>query len=207
MRNPKLIDQLASNLEAVRSISPLKNTIVWAGASLVFLSLALMMMPLRQVLQMIEAPIAVISGIWFLVNAVFLAFTANILGVPGQKNQRPLLIVSFAIYLLFIGVLLGAAITLKSPMVLSGTDCIVGVTALSIMPLIFFFGIVRKLAPTSPWMMGLLLGLSTCALGAFGIGFSCTIDDPLHLLIFHFLAPALLLGSLGTILGKKILKW
>lgn len=207
MRNPKLIDQLTSDLKAVRLISPLRNTLLWTMASLIFVAIALMMMPIRQILQMTEQPITVISGIWFLVNAVFLAFTANILGMPGQKNQRLTLLVSFAIYLLLIGVLLGAAITHKSPLVLSGIDCIIGVTALSMMPLIFFFGLVKKLAPTSPWLMGLLLGLSTCAVGAFGIGFSCDIDDPLHLLIFHFITPAILLGGLGAFIGKKWLRW
>lgn len=207
MRNPKLIDQLTSDLRAVRPISPLRNTLLWTMVSLIFVAIALMMMPQRPVSQMLEQPMAVISGLWFLVNSVFLAFTANIIGMPGRTNQRLVLSISFAIYLLLIGVLLGAAITLRSPMALSGSDCVMAVVVLSIIPLAFFFNIVRKLAPTSPWLMGLLLGLSTCAMGAFGIGFSCANEDPLHLLIFHFIAPAVLLGGLGAFVGKKWLKW
>lgn len=207
MRNHNLIDQLTTDLKAVKAVSPLRNTFAWFGISLTFVAIALMMMPLRQIWQIIEQPMAVISGVWFLVNAGFLAFTANILGMPGQKNQRLVLSISFAIYLLLIGVLLGAAITVKSPVALSGMDCIVGVTALSAMPLIFFFGMVKKLAPTSPWLMGLLVGLSTCALGAFGIAFSCANEDPLHLLIFHFIAPAIFLGGFGALVGRTLLKW
>jgi hypothetical protein len=207
MRNPKLIDQLTTDLEAVTPISPLRNTLIWSAMSLVFVAAVLMMMPLRQVSDLISQPMAVISSLWFFVNSVLLAFTANVVGQPGRRNQRLILSIGFATYLLLIGVLLGAAITAKSPMALSGTDCIIGVTALSAMPLIFFFGLVKNLAPTSPWLMGLLLGFSTSALGAGGIGFSCAVDDPLHLLVFHFVAPALLLGGIGTFLGRRLLKW
>lgn len=207
MRNSKLIDQLTSDLKAVRPFSPLRNTLIWLGVSLVCVAVMLMMMPLRQVSQMTSPPMFIISGLWFLVSSILLAFATNTLGLPGRSNQRLVLSVSFAIYLLLIGVLLGAAISGHSPVVLNGTNCIVAVVMLSVVPFLFFLSLLRKLAPTLPWMVGLLLGLSTCTLGAFGIGFSCASDDPLHLLIFHFLTPALLVGGLGAFFGNKILKW
>ncbi|MBK7844179.1 MAG: DUF1109 family protein [Bdellovibrionales bacterium] len=207
MRNPKLIDQLTTNLEAVTPISPLRNTVIWSAVSLAFVAVGLTMMQLRQISDVISQPMSVISGLWFLVNSFFLAFAASVVGQPGRKNQGLILSIGFATYLLLIGVLLGSAITLKNPMALSGMDCIIGVGALSVMPLIFFLRLVRKLAPTSPWLMGLLLGISTSALGAFGIGFSCAMDDPLHLLVFHFVAPAMVLGGIGAFAGKKWLRW
>lgn len=208
MRSSKLIDKLTTNLEPVRPLSPLRNTLLWVAVSLVSVAVILfLMMPQRPVSQMLEQPITVFSGLWLLVNTIFMAFTANIIGMPGRTNQHLIFAISFAFYLLLIGVLLGVAITFTSPIVLSGSACVKAVIILSIIPLVFFFNIVRKLAPTSPLLMGLLLGLSTCAMGAFGVGFSCANEDPLHLLFFHFTAPALLLGGLGAIIGKKILKW
>lgn len=208
MKNHELIDQLATNLKPVRPFSPLRNTLIWAVVSLVSITILLLtMMPLRQVSQMLGQPVSVISGLCFLLSSVFLAFTVNLMAVPGRTNRRLMLWISLAIYLLLFSVLLGTAISLKGLIVLSGTDCVMGVIILSIVPLIFFFNIIRKLAPTSQCLTGLLLGLAACALGAFGIGFSCASGYPLHLLVFHLTAPALLLGGLGSFVGKKWLKW
>lgn len=207
MKNSKFIDGLTSDLKPVEPISALRNTIVWLSFSLVLIVMMFTMMPVRQFNQMIKSPMFIVSGLWFLVNSSFLAFAANTVGLPGRANQRSILIKSFVIYLSLIGVLLIAAVNIRSPMATEGIECVKGVVMLSIFPIAFFYNFLRKLAPTSPWLAGLLVGLAGSSLGAFGLGFSCSNDDPLHILVFHFVFPAVMLGGLGLIISKKILRW
>lgn len=159
-------------------------------------------MPIRDISSLILQPMAIVSGLWFLLNSALFAFTATVVGLPGRKKQRLVMVISLSAYILLIVVLLGFAFAFKSSINLSGAECIVGVIALSVMPLILFYSIVRKLAPTSPQIMGLLLGLSACRLGAFGLGFSCSDDNPLHLL-----APTIIVGTIGAWAGKRVFKW
>jgi len=63
----------------------------------------------------------------------------------------------------------------------------------------------RKAAPLNLEKTGMLSVLSVGALGAFGTQFICTIDSPLHFLLWHFI-PVLIIGLLGVFLGKLFLK-
>lgn len=207
MSNSKLIDQLTKDFTPVKPISPLRITFIWTLLSLVFVTMALMMMPQRQMSDLLSEPIAIITTLWFLLNSIGLVFAIIIAGLPGRKNQRLVLSITIGAYVLLIGVLLGAAVMSKSSVALTGMECVMGVTILGSMPLVFLFTLMRKLAPTSPWLIGLLAGLSSCAFGAFGLAFSCTNDEPLHLLVFHFALPAILVGGIGALIGRKLLRW
>lgn len=207
MSNYKLIDQLTKDFTPVKPISPLRNTLLWTLLSLGFVAMAIMMMSRRQISDLLSDPIAIITTLWFLLNSVGLVFAINVAGIPGKKNQRMILSIAIGAYVLLIGILLGTVVMTKSSIALTGMECVVGVAMLSSMPLIFLFALVKKLAPTSPWLIGLLAGISACAFGAFGLAFSCTDDDPLHLLIFHLILPTILVGSISAIIGKKLIKW
>lgn len=207
MRSENLIDQLSTNLQAVKPFSPLRNTVVWSVVSLALVGASVALLPLRNFSDFFAQPMALISSLWLVVNSIFFAYAANVVGQPGRRNQGLIFSLSLAIYLLLIGVLIGAALSAKNTITLSELECFFCVVGLSLMPLIFFFRRVRNLAPTSPWLMGLTLGLSTCALGAFGLSFSCSDEEPLHLLSFHVIGPAILLGGVGAFLGQKFLKW
>lgn len=191
----------------MKPISPLRSTLVWTLLSFVFVGIALMMMPRRQVSDLLSEPIAIVTTLWFLLNSVGLVFAINIAGIPGRKNQRLILSIAIGAYVLLIGVLLGAVVMTKNSIALTGMECVMGVTVLSSMPLMFLFVLIKKLAPTSPWLIGLLAGLSACAFGAFGLAFSCTNEEPLHLLVFHFILPAILLAIIGSVIGRKWIRW
>lgn len=207
MRTPELIEQLTRDLEPVKPISSLVNVLLWILVSLISIFLILVAMPVRDFSDFASNSMTPIFLLWFLFNSVILARAANILGQPGRQHQRLILWSGLAIYFLSAGVLFALSLYLNSPLIWNGGSCILGVGLLSAVPTIVFFVLIKKMAPTAPRLMGLILGLSAGSVGAFGIGFSCENSDPLHVLFFHLLIPAVLISGLSVILAKKVFKW
>jgi len=87
-----------------------------------------------------------------------------------------------------------------------GLRCIRDILVLGAIPGAFLFFLVRRAAPVALGWSGLLVMLSLASIGALGLQFTCTNDDPLHLFAWHFL-PVLLVAVSGVVLGRRLLRW
>lgn len=68
------------------------------------------------------------------------------------------------------------------------------------------FFVVRGAAPTRLSWAGLWSAASMSCVGAFFMHLVCPHDNPLHLLVWHFL-PIAVLMAVGAVLGSKVLRW
>jgi hypothetical protein len=80
------------------------------------------------------------------------------------------------------------------------------ILVLGAIPRAFLFFLVRRAAPIALGWSGLLVMLTLASIGALGLQFTCTNDDPLHLFAWHFL-PVLLIAVSGIVLGRRLLRW
>lgn len=91
----------------------------------------------------------------------------------------------------------------------SGTNplmCLVAIPLLSLPPMVLTLYAMRSAAPASPAKAGLLVGLFSGALGASVYMLRCTDDAPLFVGAWYALA-ILLIGSLGAVIGSRLLRW
>jgi hypothetical protein len=119
---------------------------------------------------------------------------------------------------------LGSVITLLAVMlaldlVLRGTDgwlarmfgksilsCLTVIPGLALLPLAVSLHALRNGATTSPAAAGGLAGLASAGMAIIGYGVFCTEDSPVFVAIWYSLA-AILVGGLGAVLGRKLLRW
>jgi hypothetical protein len=84
--------------------------------------------------------------------------------------------------------------------------CGVFITIMSSIAATFFFMWSRKNAPTNYVKTGFWIVLSTSCFGSAAVQLICSHDSVLHLYLWHIL-PTVTLAWVGTLIGKKILKW
>jgi hypothetical protein len=70
----------------------------------------------------------------------------------------------------------------------------------------WMFAVLRMGATTRSWWPGLWGGASMACVGAFFMHLVCPHDNPLHLMMWHFV-PVMTLMSAGAFAGRWVLKW
>lgn len=65
----------------------------------------------------------------------------------------------------------------------------------------------RHGAPMNPGVSGGLIGGATGAQGANAMGWACDFDEPMHVLVSHFLIPTAILTLIGVWSGRRWLRW
>ena len=87
-----------------------------------------------------------------------------------------------------------------------GHICSMEILALGIAPGVLIFLMIRKAAPTSLGLTGLVGFVAVFFMSTVALQFTCADQSKFHLLIFHFV-PAVFLALSGIFLGKKFLRW
>lgn len=161
---------------------------------------------------------ALASPSFLLANAVLFSLLAlaaagsGALAVPGRvRRLRPRVLLGGAVLAAVILVFLlrwpwlygvswglwlswGASCTLRT-LVLGGPAAAAGIW------------LHRLGAPTHPAVSGGLIGGAAGSQGANAMGWACEIDEPMHVLLWHFLIPTALLTALGAWAGRRWLCW
>ena len=88
----------------------------------------------------------------------------------------------------------------------NGVMCLASIISLSIVPLGAVVYALRQGAPTSPAVMGAVVGLLAGALGATVFAMHCTNDSPLFVAIWYALAIDLM-SMFGLVVGRHALRW
>jgi hypothetical protein len=88
----------------------------------------------------------------------------------------------------------------------SGLRCACETVMLGTLPWLSLWWMVRRGAPMSAWLSGLLVGAGALLFSFAVMRIACPIDEPLHLLTWHLL-PALALVALSAVAGATWLRF
>lgn len=65
----------------------------------------------------------------------------------------------------------------------------------------------RQGATTQPLLSGLVLGLAAVGTGGIAITLHCASQNGMHIFMWHFLLPLMVMAVLGSWIGQKLLRW
>jgi len=136
---------------------------------------------------------------------------AERLGRPGLSARRPFLAGAtvLALVLLIGGTdLVLAPMSARRALVMGHSAMICPWLILGLAMPLFAAAILalRGFAPTRPALAGLAAGLAAGGLGAFVYAFSCN-ESAMPFIAFCYTLPVLLLGLIGSVVGRLCLRW
>lgn len=213
MRTDDLIRELAADGRPVRRLAPwLRRTAVWTlVAAACAVGVIASIGTRRDLAQVIWRAPFVFEALLLIVTAVSAAGGALIVSVPGAERSklvRWLPITAGAGALLWVtgelAVVLAAG---EQPgrLVLSWW-CIQRTLLVGLVPGILLFTMVARGAPLRAAWAGLLALLATSALGVLGTNIMCSVDRPVHMLLWH-VGPMALLAAAGAFIGASLFDW
>lgn len=204
MKTGDLIHDLASEGRRVRVLpQPLVRFWGWAAVSALCVSLGIAVLGLRS-----DLAAEWHSGLFLLQSALALglaaasAGSALLLSVPGKTNRLYTLLP--AALLLAWGMLLVSSLLSGGRMdSAQGLHCARNVLALALIPELMLIWMIRGAAPLRLGLVGLLVALGASSLGCLATRFVCHVDDPFHILLWHYL-PILALSAIGGLAGRIV---
>ncbi len=207
MKTEHLIEKLIqTNRPVKRLTTPVLSFLKWAFVSMLCMGVGVSLFGLISDLESVVFQ----NGFTFqflcsLMLALMSALSAFILSVPDEEktwvNILPL--ATLALWLLSISQSFYFNEIIKGGI---GVNCVRDIVVLSIVPAALLFAMLRRAAPLNKGKVGTFAALSVASLGALGTQFICHNDDPLHLILWHYL-PVLFIGFSGFFLGKFLLNW
>ncbi|MDB2447439.1 DUF1109 domain-containing protein [bacterium] len=210
MNTEELIKNLTDDLPAsTKVISIGKFATIWSSITLVFLGIALYWFGVGSNLETIlSSPPMMLEAALSLVLGVLAAAGAFILSVPSKHVGKDLKYMAIFPIVLWFSVLAfrWSMFETSAPNLLGPMHCFWTVIGLAIIPGLTIFYFIRKASPLKPGVTGFLALTASFGLSAFVMRLACPIQDPFHQSVMHFL-PVLLIGGIGVLLGKKLLKW
>lgn len=84
--------------------------------------------------------------------------------------------------------------------------CLTVIPALSALPLVFAFAVLRRAAPERPTLAGAVAGLLSAGIGASFYATHCPDDSPLFLAVWYVAAIAIV-TTVGALAGRRLLAW
>ncbi|MBS1970447.1 MAG: DUF1109 domain-containing protein [Bdellovibrionales bacterium] len=214
MKTDDLISQLTKNLQPVRSPEkPLTFALKWGVGSLVLIVLVILSLrprvDLMQSLQHFDT--------WAQLGAFSLLFFAS-LGLvswsssPGKEGLKKYLKAVFAVLSLLALIqvvrILGLSEELMSEgLSVLGSGCAMVAMSVGTVTGAFLTWKARQGASTHPLMSGLVLGLAAVGAGGVAITLHCSSLNGMHILVWHFLLPLIVMAIVGSFVGRKILHW
>lgn len=137
---------------------------------------------------------------------------AFVLSVPGAERRRwtrYLFLLPLGIWAGVVGYALWHAtqgFTQWSRPLWAGWGCCRQMYVLAVIPAVLLFAMIRRAAPLRLGWVGVLALLAAAALAACGLQFICPLGTPLHVLVWH-VAPTVMLGGVGVLVGRLVLRW
>lgn len=88
-----------------------------------------------------------------------------------------------------------------------GLYCTARTILVSLAPILFGVWLVRRGATTRPATAGAILGFAAASLGALVLHWTCDLDEPSHVLFWHYMVPAAILSYATSRLCRMRLRW
>ena len=205
-----LVSELAEEAGTVKPAPhPYLLTAKWIAAAAAYLLVSLALSGLRPDLaRALQLPLYCAE-----IGALLLLFVASsvgaaVLSFPDLHQKRALALAPFAAFALLVGVLFLAwrADSPPAPLPVHSFQCTLSITLVSILPALWTFHSMRRLASTHGRWAGSIAVLAAFSVGALWLRLNEVNDSIAHVVIWHYL-PMLAAGSLGFGLGKRLLKW
>ncbi|MCB1934747.1 MAG: DUF1109 domain-containing protein [Nitrosomonas sp.] len=188
---------------------PYLLSLKWAVATVAYLSLLLVIFGLRpDFLQAIENP-------WFVVEilALFSIFvatlvTTSLLAFPDIHQKRAIAFAPILMVSMFLVVIFFAWNADHPPASLPDHtyECTLCIILASLLPAVWTFYSLRKLASVHYRLAGGLALLSATSIGALWLRLYEVNDSIIHVVEWHYL-PMFVIGLIGLWLGEIVLKW
>jgi hypothetical protein len=214
MKTEELIDSLVLDAKPVRRLpSP-----VTLAAGLVLCALAASMTGAWFFGIRADLADQVFSRRFIMINTMLLmtlgaaALALSTLAIPGRKRRLKVQAVfGAATVAVLIGMFLmrwpwfhgmgwGAWFSI-------GAYCTLRALLLGALPTAAGMWLHRHGAPMNPGISGGLIGGAAGSQGANAMGWACEVDEPMHVLVWHFLLPTALLAAAGIWAGRRWLRW
>jgi hypothetical protein len=213
MKTDELIQSLVGEAQPVRPMaSPLKQAAALVLCAVAASLLGAWLLGMRPDLaeRLVERRFLMINTM-LLLTLAGAALALGTLAVPGRRRFKAQ--IAFALILLaaVIGMFL-----MRWPWLHGvawgawfgvGAYCTARTLLLGALPAAAGFWMHRHGAPMHPAVSGGLIGAAAGSQGANAMGWACEIDEPLHVLVWHFLLPSALLAVLGVWAGRRWLRW
>ena len=211
MRTEDLVQSLSDNATPVRRLAhPAWRTALWLSVSLVYFSLVLAVVGLREDLaSKLEDPRFIIEVSAALLTSMMAAAAAFCAGCPGRPLWERFAPFPFlAVWLASLGE------GCWRQWVQTGPDgqlqfdflCVQVIFALSLLPALLILAMIKRGAPIAPMSTTGLATLAATALGAAVLRLFHAQDVSLMLLVWQF-GSVLLLAAIGFLLGRVFLRW
>jgi hypothetical protein len=209
-----LIRELSSDLAPVAAA----GSALWPAALMSIISIVAVALVfaawlgLRPGLSSLFAqPLFQVREAHLLLAALFAAFAIQTLAIPGRSTLKYQLLCSLVLpAALALTLLLQLALAQPGALLdlhLSETACTEAILALGVAPSALLFLQIRRRATTSPAWTGALIGATTSLFASTALSLHCPNDDPVHLLTWHLLLPLMIAAVLGSLAGRRWLRW
>ena len=206
----QLVAQLSSEASPIRPApSPLQLSLRWAGAAFIYLLASLAVSGLRPDLA------HALQNPWFTAELLLLLLillgtlsSAALLAFPDLHQKRALAYTPPALFGLFILLLFFAwrADMPPAPFPVHSFECTIHITLISLLPAALAFLTLRNYASTHPRWAGSFALLAAFSVGALWLRSYEVNDSILHVVQWHYL-PMIGVGTIGWMLGARLLKW
>jgi len=205
-----LVRQLSSEITPSRLLWPVSIRLtLWMVVEVGILAWVMSHAPNNFVAKLTH-PAYAIEIVFFACAAVICATLALKSAIPGRRLSANEAAMAAALALAGTVVLIIAhpidTTDSLGDFVRTGRQCAIETVLLGTLPWLVLSSLVRRGAPMSGWLSGLLVGAGALLFSFAVMRIGCPIDEPLHLLIWH-LSPALMVTALSTLAGVKWLQF
>lgn len=208
MKTDELISNLAASATPVQRLpAPGRRFAVWSGISLAYLALVTVFSGTRADLAAMLGDAAFIGQtLLFTAMGLLAGYAAFVTSVPDRDlpgGLRWSLLLACGVSLGWLAVLGGSTPDCAPG---HGFACSVHIFLLGILPAVVLMVALKRAAPANLVWSGILVGLALNSLGAASLQFACDNNDPLHLLVWHWM-PGLVMAGAGVVLARRFLRW
>ena len=205
-----LIESLAGEIGPVKQgPHPALIWIKWVGGAAAYVVAALLVSGHRADLAMrLHSPLFLAEIALLVLIVCTTALSASLLAFPDlyqRSGAVALPAAAFALFALTMA-LSFAADNPPSPPPVHSYQCTLSILLLSLLPMLWAFHTMRKLASTHFRFAGAIVSLYAFGIGALWLRLEEQTDSIVHVLEWHYL-PMLGVGILGVLAGRALLKW
>jgi hypothetical protein len=214
VKTDDLISQLSQDLKPVKTPEkPFVFAIKWGVLSLALIVIMILgLQPRIDLLQSLQQ-----FDTWVQLGAFALLLFASLALVswassPGKDGFKKYLKAVFALLsglavIQVVRVLGLSEVLLMEGLSVLGSRCALVAMAVGVATGLFVTWKVRAGASTHPLLSGLVVGLAAVGAGGVAITLHCASSNGMHILVWHFLLPLVVMTMVGSLVGRKILRW
>lgn len=207
-----LIAELVDDLEPVRALSMSRGLLVTSGSALLTLAIVAMLVGLRpDIIAGNLNPVFLLATGLFLMLGIAASVAVIVMSRPQVGNEHGGWIWAAAMAALLpltalVMSVVNGRTAFEQSSAVHGLDCLIFGTGLSLIVGTALTLWLRRGAPTSAELAGLLTGIAAGSFGIFAFSFHCQYSDIYHIGIWHSLV-VVVSAMVGRIVVPRLIRW